>query len=157
MTRLLVVMSALCAPAFAVSVAEKFGSRLSSVAFDTTTRAVVVGEGRLEATLEGRTMSVSGSFRGLSSAATKARLFMGAAVGVPGKPIFDLIVSPTTSGRVSGTAKLSVTQASALRGERIYVQIETERAPDGALWGWLMPSHDIPVQDKPEKGPWFLQ
>ncbi len=144
-------------PAMAASPPLRFETRLSCVAFDTTTRSVVVGDGRVEVTLDGRMMSVSGNFSGLSAPATAARVFSGALVGVPGKPLFNLTVSPATSGGLSGTVKLDAAQAAALRGERFYIQIDTAQAPDGALWGWLMPSHPVPQPDVPEKGPWFLQ
>lgn len=132
--------------------AEKFDTRLGSVAFESGGRGAVTGDGRVEAVLDGRNVAISGSFEGLSAPATKARLFSGPAVGVPGRPVFDLAVTPATSGSVSGAIKLNAAQAKAFAAHAFYVQIDTAKAPDGAVWGWLMHSRAFPGQDVPEAG-----
>jgi hypothetical protein len=45
---------------------------------------------------------------------------------------------------------------SALQKAQIYVQIDSEKAPKGNLWGWLLSEHEVVGQDVPQKGPWFL-
>ena len=47
-----------------------------------------------------------------------------------------------SSGGTSGTFKGSVTltreQGAAIAKGLLYVQVQSEKAPDGNLWGWLM-------------------
>jgi hypothetical protein len=52
--------------------------------------------------------------------------------------VFDLTVIPGTSGKVSGSFDLSPSQVEDLARERFYVQLHSEKAPDGNLWGWLL-------------------
>ena len=52
--------------------------------------------------------------------------------------------------------KLDPSQLAALRSRRLYIQIDSERAPAGHLWGWLLEAHEIPGQNVPQSGPWFL-
>jgi hypothetical protein len=88
-------------------------------------------------------------------------------VGAPGEPILDITVSPATSGTISSTQRLSSEQVTALREERLYIQIDSVgapgtvsgafSAPNGTVWGWLMPEHEVPAQDVPQSGNWFLQ
>jgi hypothetical protein len=35
--------------------------------------------------------------------------------------------------------ELSSRQANALRAGQLYIQIDSESAPEGNLWGWLLP------------------
>ncbi|HEX3753472.1 MAG TPA: hypothetical protein VHV26_00210, partial [Rhizomicrobium sp.] len=53
--------------------------------------------------------------------------------------------------------------ATALRTGRLYVQIDSEKAPDeapwgakGTLWGWIFPAHETVGQDVPQEGHWFI-
>ena len=52
---------------------------------------------------------------------------------------FDLTVEKAASGVISGTANLNRSQLDSLRKGWFYVQIHAEKAPDGNLWGWLLP------------------
>jgi hypothetical protein len=52
--------------------------------------------------------------------------------------VFDLTVTPGTSGKISGSLDLSPSQVEDLARERFYVQLHSEKAPDGNLWGWLL-------------------
>jgi hypothetical protein len=49
------------------------------------------------------------------------------------------MVSKGTSGTVSGTIDLTQPQVQALEESALYIQIHSEKAPDGNLWGWLLP------------------
>ena len=40
---------------------------------------------------------------------------------------------------LSGTVDLNQQQLQDLQNSRLYIQLHSERAPDGNLWGWLMP------------------
>ena len=90
----------------------------------------------MTATLQGRTLTVTGTFEGLPSAATVAHLHRGRP-GVPGEPFADLTITKATSGAISGSAELTPAEAQDLAKGWIYVQIHSEKAPDGNVRGWL--------------------
>ncbi len=115
-----------------------FRARLSMVPIDPATAAAVTGIGEARGTLEGTTLVVSGTFEGLQGPATVARLHSGVRTGVRGEAFADLVVTAATSGSVSGSVDLSPEQLDALRSGRVYIQIHSEAAPDGNLWGWLL-------------------
>lgn len=117
---------------------ETFKARLSTVPMDATMRSTVAGKGSVTATLIAKKLSVTGSFEGLASAATVARLHGGKVTGVRGPAVLDLIVDQATSGAISGSATLTDVQIESLRKGRLYIQIHSEKAPEGNLWGWLL-------------------
>ncbi len=119
-------------------VEEKFKVRLSAVPVEASTQAGITGSGTASATLVGARLSITGTFEGLQSPATVARVHRGLATGVRGSAFFDLDVSSATSGSISGSLDLTTDQMESLRQGRIYVQIHSENAPDGNLWGWLL-------------------
>jgi len=135
---------------------QKFDTRLTAVAFDGATRANVQGDGHVEAVLSNEKLSVSGAFADLPSTATVAHLCLGDGIGVPGNPIFDVTVSGTTEGTFSGTFTLNRKQLLALKSGHVYLQIDSQKAPDGNLWGWLMPDHAASDADVPQSGHGFL-
>ena len=116
---------------------ETFKARLSTVPIDVTMMSTIAGSGSLTAALAGRKLTISGTFEGLRSPATVARLHRGPK-GIRGPAIFDLGVTKATSGAISGSIDLTAAQIEDLRNGRFYVQIYSERAPDGNLWGWLL-------------------
>jgi len=112
-------------------------TRLMPVARDILTRATVAGDGRADASLAGSTLTVSGRYEGLPSAAVAAELRQGVAMGARGPVIAKLTVSGGQAGTLSGTVKLKRDQLAAAKAGQLYVQINSEKAPDGHLWGWL--------------------
>jgi len=62
---------------------------------------------------------------------------MGLAMGVPGAVIGELTVSHEVAGTFTGKVMLNDTQLAGLRRNAVYVQIDSVKAPDGNLWGWL--------------------
>jgi hypothetical protein len=141
------------APAFG---AEQFETRLSPSPLTDGTRVNISGEGRVHAELDGNKLTVSGDFRGLSSTATAAQLYDGPGIAIPGPKAFDLMATPGASGTISGTVTLSSKQMAAVRHGHFYVQLNSQKAPDGNLTGWLLPPHPDPGQDVPVAGPGFL-
>ena len=141
-----------CGPAFA---ADTYQANLGPMPLDQANKDKL-GRGKADATLDGKTLTVRGSFGGLPSSATKAHLFVGLAIGVPGAEGFDLTVTPADSGSVSGTLTLNARQAAAFRTGKLYVQIDSQKAPTGNLWGWLLPQHVDAAAGVPQPGPWFL-
>ena len=131
----LIALSASSA-AFA-QIAETYKVRLTTVPVDASMLATVAGSGSLTAVLTGNKLTVSGNFAGLRSPATEVHIHRGPK-GIRGPAILDLVVSKGTSGTVSGSIALSPEQIDDLRNSRLYVQINSERAPEGNLWGWLL-------------------
>jgi len=141
----------------AVQAAEqKYATRLTAVAYDGAMRANVQGDGQVSATLDGSKLTVSGRFTSLPSSATSARLYSGAGIGVPGSALLDLQLNGQTDGSLSGSFTLNSKQLAALRQGHVYVQINSQKAPEGNLWGWLLPDHPFPGVDVPEQGHGFL-
>jgi len=117
---------------------EKFKTRLSPVGIEAAKRAEITGSGSVSAVLAGAKLSITGTFDGMQSPATLAHVHQGVATGVRGPAIGDLTVSPATSGDVAGTLVLTPQQIESLKKGKLYIQIHSEKAPDGNLWGWLL-------------------
>jgi hypothetical protein len=111
------------------------------------TRAESSGVGTVTAVLQGSKLTLKGSFSGLLAVPTAAHLAMGSLPGVRGPVIADLAVSPGTNGTLSGTVQLNSDQLAALRKGGLYVEIDSDKAPEGDLWGWIMP-----LQENEPKG-----
>jgi hypothetical protein len=142
-----------CNAAFA---ADTYQANLGPMPLDEATKKNMLGRGDATATLNGKVLTVSGSFAGLPSPATAAHLTISPAIGVPGTERLELTVSQAASGTVSGTLTLTSNQATAFRTGRLYVQIDSQKAPTGNLWGWLLPQHVDAPPGVPQPGPWFL-
>jgi hypothetical protein len=130
------LLLAICAAADAPK-SESYKVRLSTVPVDATMLSRVAGSGSLTAVLNGDRLTLSGTFQGLRSPATHASIHLGPR-GIPGPPIIDLMVSNATGGDVTGTVELTPSQIEDLRSAKLYVQIDSEKAPEGNLWGWLL-------------------
>jgi CHRD domain-containing protein len=115
-----------------------FRGRLSPVPVETTTASKITGSGTVTATLDGTKLTIGGTFQGMKSPATIAQVHMGAR-GVRGPVEFDLTVDKSATGTVSGTIALTKIQIDTLRKGWYYVQIHAQDAPEGNLWGWLLP------------------
>jgi hypothetical protein len=118
--------------------AEPFKARLSTIPVDATMLPTVTGSGSLKAAFAGNKLTISGSFEGLRSPAIRASIHTGPQKGIRGPATHDLTVTKDKSGSVSGSLDLSPSEVDDLRNGRLYVQIDSERAPDGNLWGWLL-------------------
>lgn len=136
--------------------AEKYQVYLSAMPYSDATQPIMQGKGSASATLEGDTLSISGSFAGLTGPATKAHLSVSRGPGIPGSPVVELKLTGDVAGKVTAQIKLDPSQLAALRSRKLYIQIDSERAPTGHLWGWLLEEHEIAGQGVPQKGPWFL-
>lgn len=135
---------------------EKYQAYLSPMPHNDAMHGNFTGKGSAVATIEGDRMLLNGTFTGLASAATKAHVCLSMAAGIPGKPIFEVTVPAAVEGKVTGTLKLDSGQTTALKTGKLYIQIDSEKAPNGSLWGWLLAEHEVVGQDVPQKGPWFL-
>ena len=74
--------------------------------------------------------------KGLRSPATVAHIHRGVP-GIQGPAILDLIVTKSTTPTISGTVDLTPQMVEDLKNGQLYVQLNSERAPDGNLRGWL--------------------
>ena len=119
--------------------AEKFKARLSPVPINVSMMSTIAGYGSLAATLQGKELTIQGTFEGLRSPATTAQIRRGPkGIRGPVIPNLELTVTKAEQGTISGTLELTPDQIADLRNGRWYVQIQSERAPDGNLWGWLL-------------------
>ncbi len=117
---------------------ETFKTHLGPVPLDAAMHATISGGGSAAASLTGNKLSITGTFEGLRSPATAAHIHLSRVTGIRGPAILDLTVSPGTSGTVSGTFDLTPEQVESLKKGKFYIQINSEKAPEGNLWGWLM-------------------
>ena len=118
---------------------ETFKTRLAPVALDAAMKSTIAGTGAATATLTGTKFIVNGTFEGLKSNATMAHIHQGSVPGVRGPKLLDLTVTKSMSGTFSGSFDLTPDQLEALKKGKWYVQIHSEKAPEGNLWGWLLP------------------
>jgi len=122
----------------AAQTGKAYRTRLSPVPLDQAMMATIAGTGSATATLTGTKLTVTGTFEGLKSPATIVQIHKGQR-GVRGPVILDLQATKGTSGTISGTVDLNPQQLQDLQNARLYIQLHSEKAPDGNLWGWLMP------------------
>ena len=106
---------------------------------DIPMQATVAGAGAVTATLKGSTLAITGTFTGLRTAATVVHVLRSPKTGMRGTPIGDLTATQATSGTISGSIELTKPQIDDLAAGRLYIQLHSQKAPDGNLWGWLLP------------------
>jgi len=141
MTRRLILLAACLA---AISVApggaqsRQYRARLSPVPLDVAMQATIAGSGSAVATLNGTTLTLTGNYTGLKTASTVARVHRSPRTAMRGPAIGDLTITPGTSGTIAGTLELTKEQVDDLAAGRLYVQLHSEKASDGNLWGWLL-------------------
>ena len=116
---------------------EKFEARLSIVPVDAVTARTISGSGSVEAVLMDNTLFIAGVFEGVSSPSVAAHIHV-AAKGLRGPVAFNLSISENATGALRGRLELNETQINELRDGRYYVQVHTERNPDGEIRGWLL-------------------
>ena len=113
-----------------------FRARLSPLPVSGRTVRTITGLGQVRATLDGNRLTVTGTYRGMSSPATAAHLHFGTP-GRPGPLAQPLEVTTSPEGEVTGTAELTDQQVDALQAQSLYVQIHSEDNPAGELRGWI--------------------
>ena len=115
---------------------EVYRARLSPMPTTPQTVNTILGEGEVILTLNGNSLTVDGTFTGMSSAATGAHIHNGPPAQ-PGPVIHTLEVSQATNGSVNGTISLTEEQVEALINNEFYIQIHSESNPPGELRGWV--------------------
>ena len=141
MTRRFILFAA-CAVVVSVAMVDaqsrQYRARLSPVPLDVAMQATIAGSGSVTAALNGTTLTLTGNYAGLVTAATVARVHRGPRTAMRGPAIGDLKITPGTSGTIAGSLELTKEQADDLASGRLYIQLHSEKAPEGNLWGWLL-------------------
>lgn len=114
-------------------------ARLSPVPIDLAMQETIAGGGTATATLAGATLTIEGTYRDLRSPATSVRVYESARMGMRGAQVAEFTSGGGTSGAFRGTATLTRDQIAAFGKGLLFVQLQSEGAPDGNLWGWLTP------------------
>jgi hypothetical protein len=127
---------------------ESFDVRLSPAPRDAAMRKTIAGTGAARVTLTGAQLTITGTFAGFPAPATRAQLRQGPVVGARGPAIHELTVVKTTSGEFAGSFTLSTDALAALNAGQLYLQLASESAPDGNVWGWLLPAGVNIVRDR---------
>jgi hypothetical protein len=117
---------------------ETYKARLSPLPADAKTRPDLAGSGTVSAVLSGAKLTINGSFEGLKTPAVAAHLQNGVAAGVRGPAIQDLTVTKAVSGTITGSADLTEAQIANFKKGGLYIQLASEKTPDGTLWGWFL-------------------
>jgi hypothetical protein len=116
----------------------QYRARLSVVPIDIPMQSTIAGFGAATAALKGTTLTISGTFAGLKTPATAVRVHRGPKTAMRGPAIGDLTATAATSGSFSGSLELTKEQVDDLAAGRLYIQLHSQKAPDGNLWGWLL-------------------
>ncbi len=114
-------------------------ARLAPVPLDVLMQARIAGSGSVTATLTGTALTLTGTFKDLKSPATIVQLHRSPNKGLRGPAIADITATKDLSGTISGTLTLTADQAADAANGLLYVQLHSEKAADGNLWGWLLP------------------
>jgi len=149
------ILLALCASGPALAI-ENYQTNIGPTPLDGSNRANVLGRGFVSAALDGGKFTLHGTFAGLASPATEAHLCMGMVMGGTGPAIYDVTVTPAQNGQLSAAVALTPDQIAALKQGRIYILLDSQKAPKGNLWGWFQPAHKMAQPDVPEHGHWYI-
>jgi hypothetical protein len=94
--------------------------------------------GSIYAVLDGKgKIGINGTFEGLASPAVAAYLHKGVD-GQRGPRVMAMTVSKNTRGVVKGDITLSPAEIADLQKNVYYVEIVTEKTPDGDVRGWIV-------------------
>jgi len=121
--------------------AQTLTARLSPVPITVTQQSTIAGLGSARAAVAERHVAISGAFDGLKSPATTAQIHR-AAKGLRGPAILDVQViraGDGTHGTLKADLDLTPAQSDDLKAGRWYIELNSEKAADGNLWGWLLP------------------
>jgi hypothetical protein len=139
MKRAFLGLAAVLLTATAAMADQSFDFRLSPGPRLVGTRAESSGSGRVHAELKGNVLTLSGDYHGLLAASANAQLMMGPLPGVRGPKLADLTITPAVNGTISGKVTLNRQAMAAFAKGGLYVEITSQPAPDGDLWGWVIP------------------
>ena len=136
--RLIGIALLLTAASLSAQANKTYKARLAPVPIDVSMQAAVAGGGSVTATRTGNKLTLTGTFDGLRSPATIAQLHKSPVTGVRGPAVAELTVAKATSGSITASIDLTPALLDDLDKGRLYVQVHSEGAKDGNLWGWLL-------------------
>jgi hypothetical protein len=140
MCRIGMALQCLCVAFITTAAAQQsLTARLTMMPIDEVNRGIITGAGSATAELDGSILRITGSFGGLRGPATIARVHQSLDRGIRGAALHDLAVTPDVEGRIDGEIELTAEQIEMLHAGRLYIQIHSTSAPEGNLWGWLLP------------------
>jgi len=116
---------------------EVFKARLAPLGVTQATVNTITGVGYVTATLAGSRLIIDANFEGLTGMATSANIRRGPK-GIPGPIVIELQAPKASNGKINATLDLSAEQLADLQAGRLYLQIHSERAPEGSIRGWLL-------------------
>src|SRR5687768_11112332 len=132
MTRAVVTALAVVAvTASSAAQTAQYRARLSPVPLDVAMQATIAGSGSVTAALKGTTLTINGTFTGLKSPATAARLHRSPKTAMRGPAIGDLTATAATTGTIGGSIELTAEHAADLAAGRLYLMLHSEKAPEG--------------------------
>lgn len=131
---------AACLSVSIVAQAPQYRARLAMVPTDLAMQSAIAGIGAATASLKGTTLTINGTFSGLKTPATIVQLRRSPKTGMRGVVIGDLTATQETNGTITGSIELTKEQIDDLSAGRLYLQLHSQKAPDGNLWGWLLPA-----------------
>jgi hypothetical protein len=120
----------------AVAQSGTFRARLSPMPTTPQTVTTITGEGEVILTLDGNTLTVTGNFVGMNSAATMAHVHNGPPAQ-PGPVVHQLEITKMPAGEISAVLELTDEQVIALNNNELYIQVHSETNPPGELRGWV--------------------
>jgi hypothetical protein len=120
----------------AVAQSGTFRARLSPMPTTPQTVTTITGEGEVILTLDGNTLTVTGNFVGMNSAATMAHVHNGPPAQ-PGPVVHQLEITKMPAGEISAVLELTDEQVIALNYNELYIQVHSETNPPGELRGWV--------------------
>jgi hypothetical protein len=115
---------------------EVFRARMSPMPTTPQTVNEILGKGEVILTLAGNTLTIAGSFEGMSSAATAAHLHSGPPAR-PGPVIHTLNANDASAGEITAQLQLSDDEIAKLKANNFYIQIHSINNPLGELRGWF--------------------
>jgi hypothetical protein len=94
----------------------------------------VKGTGDVQAMLEGKTLTYTANYSGLTGPATAAHFHNAATPGGNGPPVVPAVVSPSP---IKGTATLTDAQIADLNAGKWYFNVHTAANPGGEIRGTM--------------------
>lgn len=134
-TQLILIASLFFMPAISAQT-EVFRARLSPMPTTPQTVNEIIGEGEVILTLAGNTLTIEGSFEGMSSTATAAHVHNGPPAR-PGPVIHTLSITDDTAGEITAELQLNDDEIAELKANNFYIQIHSINNPPGELRGWV--------------------
>ena len=86
--------------------------------------------------MAGNTLTIAGSFQGMSSTATAAHVHSGPPAR-PGPVIHTLNATDAIAGEITAQLQLSDNEIAELKTNNFYIQIHSLNNPLGELRGWV--------------------